>query len=183
SACIVRRIESNRKLPETWMSSVFDEPLSVLKQLTHPEKKVNLAISMALSTDIEYPFSHLHIQEESRFDVHKQRVYGICLTKKKARVLIKEFAVEEISEAKFKKDYTKNRYKELFRRDAPLGERKAMLATYAEWLHLCGHGSYPLLLPDEFKQLLPEDWDSKRGAMVEKYELSPTETLLQRYRA
>lgn len=165
------------------MSSVFDEPLSVLKQLPYPEKKVNLAIAMALSTDIEYPFSHLHIQEESRFDVHDQRIYGICLTKKKARVLIKEFAVEEISEAKFKKDYTKDRYKALFLRDAPLGQRKAMLATYAEWLHLCGHGSYPLLLPDAFRQLLPENWNDRRKVVIEKHELLPTETLLQRYRA
>ena len=165
------------------MSSVFDEPLSILEQLTHPEKKINLAIAMALSTDIEYPFSHLHIQEESRFDVRDQRIYGICLTKKKARILIKEFSVEDISEAAFKKNYTKDKYKALFLRDAPLGQKKAMLATYAEWLHLCGHGSYPLLLPNEFKQLLPENWDGKRRAMVEKYDLSPTETLLQQHRA
>jgi hypothetical protein len=161
---------------------VFDKPLDTLNNFPSTDQKTDLAIAMALSTDLKYPFSWLHIHEECKFDIHYQRVYGICLTKKEARGLIEDFSVEKIGEAAFLKNYTKARYQELFSREAPLGEKKAMLATHAEWLHLCGYSNHQLPFPEIFSKWLPEDWDSRRENAIRKFNLPPTVTLFQQSR-
>lgn len=161
---------------------VFDKPLDILKKLPSADQKTDLAIAMALSTDLEYPFSWLHIDEECKFDIHYQRTYGICLTKKEAHILIEDFAVGQIGKAAFLKNYNKARYKEFFLREAPLGEKKAMLATYAEWLHLCGYSKHQLPLPDVFAEWLPEDWDRRRKNTIKKFNLPLTVTLSQQRR-
>ncbi len=152
----------------------FALPLEKLNSIASERRKTELGIAMALSTDLEYPFSWSHIEKECNMDMHFQRVYGVCLGKKEAIELIKDYAAEDISIDVFLKRYTNKKYEDFFAREAAMGERRAMLATHAEWLHLYGYTNDPLSLPNGIAERLPSDWSSQRENMIRKYSLSPT---------
>lgn len=168
-------------MDESCKIRAFDLPLAKIDTLGSSNRKTELAIALALSTDLEYPFRCLHIDQACKMmDVRFQRIYGICLGKKEAQVLIEDYISEKISPSSFLRNYRNQDYKELFGYEAAMGERRAMLATFAEWLHLFGYTDYPLTLPDAIAQWLPDDWDSQRADLITKLKLQKTEILLGR---
>ncbi len=164
-------------------SKIFKISLDALDKLPSPTQKVDLAVAMALSIDMEYPFSWFHIKEECTWNVNLQKEYGICLTKKEANKFIEEFTAVKIGDWAMLKNYTKASYKELFERDAALDEKKkAILATHAEWLHWCDYGKYQPPLPEPFESRLPKDWSERRMRLVKKFNLVKTEVVLSQHR-
>ena len=137
--------------------SAFIKPIETLDSFRSNEQKICLATAMAMSIDVEHLYSWIDIKNTTKFDVHQQRVYGICLKKSEARMLIKEHAAFEFGEHAFKKRFTKAAYIDRFDREPPLGPKKALLATFAEWLHFSGHHCFPLQLPEELQQWLPNE--------------------------
>ena len=167
-------------MDESCKIRAFDLPLSKINTLSS-SRKTELAIALALSTDLEYPFRCLHIDQTCKMmDVRFQRIYGICLGKKQAQMMIEDYISETISPSSFLKKSRQQDYEKLFGYEAATGDRSAVLATFAEWLHLFGYTDYPLNLPNAVAQWLPDDWDNQRANLIAKLKLPTTETLLSK---
>lgn len=81
------------------------------------------------------PASPYDIRQHYGFSLEDQKNYRICLCKKDALTFLKEFGKTGLNTG-FNKRFTEAKYKSVFNRDKCAKVGKAIILTYAEWLHL-----------------------------------------------
>ncbi|MEO1685678.1 MAG: hypothetical protein AAFS06_20775 [Cyanobacteria bacterium J06631_12] len=154
--------------PSLWQS-LFEIPINKLEDFETVEQKQRLAMAMAMATKLERGCKEPHslcspsqIEVVTGYDVVAQHEYGVCLDREAAYGFLVRFTKKKISKASFMRRNTQERYRQVFLREGHAVRKKATVATFAEWLCLENY-LLPLVLPQEFVSLLPQDWNTPSG--------------------
>jgi hypothetical protein len=113
-----------------------------LQKLTTEDQKIAFARALQESITLDVngskppkPASPYDISQHHGFSLEDQKNYRISLCKKDALIFLKEFGKTGLNTG-FNKRFTEAKYKLFFNRDRCARVGRAIILTYAEWLHL-----------------------------------------------
>jgi hypothetical protein len=113
-----------------------------LQKFVTEDQKIAFAQALQASISLDMngstppkPVSPYDISQRYGFSLEDQKNYRISLCKKDALTFLQEFGKTGLNTG-FNKRFTESKYKLFFDRDRCAKVGKAIILTYAEWLHL-----------------------------------------------
>ena len=113
-----------------------------LRRLATEDQKIAFAKALKESITLDVngsitpsPSSPYDITQHYGFSLEDQKNYRISLCKKDAQTFLKEFGKTGLNTG-FNKRFTESKYKIFFKRAKCAKVGRAIILTYAEWLHL-----------------------------------------------